>query len=170
MNENLRNQQISKSIQLRHVEPQDEPFLVRVYAGERAEELALVPWDDRQKQTFVEMQYAAQLQHYRAHYPAAQQHVICADNKPVGRLYLDRGPAEFRILDLAILPENRNTGIGTFVLKNILNEACGSRLPVTVYVETFNPSLQFFEQMGFRRITQDEFKVLMRWDPEEQEK
>lgn len=155
-----------KVIQLRDVEPGDEPLLVRVYAGGRAEELALVPWDAPRKQSFVEMQFAAQLLHYREHYPHAQQQVICADSKPVGRLYLDRGTAEYRILDVAILPENRNTGIGTFVIKEILNEAYSARLSVTIYVETIT-ALRFFERLNFRNISHDEFKALMRWDPDQ---
>jgi GNAT superfamily N-acetyltransferase len=156
----------SAAIQFRLIEPADEAFLLRVYAGERADELALVPWDERQKQAFVEMQFAAQSQHYREQYPLAQQQVIFANGQPVGRLYLDRGPAEFRILDIGILPENRKAGIGAFVLRNIMNEARVSGLPVTIYVDTFSPALKFFEQLGFRRTTEHEFKVLMQWDAE----
>ena len=154
-----------QDVQLRRAEIGDEPFLTRVYASARAQELALVSWDDQQKQAFVEMQFAAQLFHYRTHYPAAEQLVICAGDKLVGRLYLDRRPTECRILDIAVLPESRKAGIGTLVIRNTLNDALAARLPVTIYVESFNPSLPFFERLGFRKIEQDEFNVLMRWDP-----
>ena len=156
---------LPKNVRLRRAEIGDEPFLLRVYASVRAQELALVPWDDQQKQVFVEMQFTAQLQHYRTHYPAAEQLVICAGDRPVGRLYLDKRPTEFRILDIAVLPENRKAGIGSLVIRNILNDALAARLPVTIYVESFNPSLLFFEQLGFRKLAQDEFNVLMQWDP-----
>ena len=69
------------------------------------------------------MQYAAQKEHYRTYYPEAEYQVICLDEKPVGRLYLARLPAEFRILDMAILPENRNAGIATVVIKNLLSDS-----------------------------------------------
>jgi ribosomal protein S18 acetylase RimI-like enzyme len=69
----------------------------------------------------------------------------------VGRLYLHKTPTEFRILDIAVLLENRNAGIGTHVIRNILDEALAARLPVTIYVESFNPSLQFFERLGSAR-------------------
>jgi GNAT superfamily N-acetyltransferase len=154
-------------VRLRPAEPQDEPFLLRVYAAARAQELAPVPWDDAQKQAFLEMQFSAQQQHYRTHYPAAEHLVICSGDKPVGRLYLNRGPVEFRILDIAILPENRNAGVGTLVISQILSEALRAGLPVTVYVESFNPSLHFFEQLGFRRKKQDDFNWLMQWHPED---
>ncbi len=52
-------------IELRPVAPEDEPFLRRVYASSRAEELAPVPWDEAQKQAFCDMQFAAQDSHYR---------------------------------------------------------------------------------------------------------
>lgn len=170
MNENLRSRaKRPVAVQLRPVEPGDEPVLVRIYAGSRAEELTLAPWGERGKRAFVEMQLAAQTQHYRAHYPAAQHQIICADGEPIGRLYLDKRPSEVRILDIAVLPENRNAGIGTLVVTNILEEAGSARLPVTVYVETYNSAMRFFENLGFQKTTQDELKVLMRWDPENQE-
>jgi GNAT superfamily N-acetyltransferase len=166
MNDGLGSQENPlKTVKLRPAEIADEPFLMRVYASARAQELALVLWDEGQKQAFVEMQFAAQVQHYRTHYPAAQQLVICADDKPVGRLYLDKRPAEIRILDIAVLSENRKAGIGTLVIGNILNDALAACLPVTIYVESFNPSLQFLERLGFRKIEQDEFNVLMKWSP-----
>jgi RimJ/RimL family protein N-acetyltransferase len=154
-------------VRLRPAEPQDEPFLLRVYAAARAQELAPVPWDDAQKQAFLEMQFSAQQQHYRTHYPEAEHQIICRGERPVGRLYLNRGPVEFRILDIAVLPESRKSGIGTLIIRKILDGAFAAGLPVTVYVESFNPSLHFFEQLGFRRKKQDDFNWLMQWDPED---
>jgi GNAT superfamily N-acetyltransferase len=158
-----------QNVHLRQAESADEPFLLRVYAGARAEELARVPWDDKQKQAFLEMQFAAQCQHYRAHYPAAEHLVIYSGDKPVGRLYLNRGPVEFRILDIAVLPESRKWGIGTFVIREILDGAFAAGLPVTIYVESFNPSLHFFERLGFHKKKQDDFNWLMQWDAPDRE-
>ena len=47
-------------ITLRCIAPEDEPFLYRVYAGTREEELAPLGWDEAQKNEFLRMQFSAQ--------------------------------------------------------------------------------------------------------------
>jgi hypothetical protein len=45
----------SSAYDLRPVKVQDQEFLSRVYAGTRAEELALTNWDEKQKSSFLQM-------------------------------------------------------------------------------------------------------------------
>jgi hypothetical protein len=45
-----------RAVTLRAATPDDEPFLRRLYATTRANELALVAWTADQKTAFVEMQ------------------------------------------------------------------------------------------------------------------
>ena len=81
---------------LRADTPQDEPFLRLVYAGTRADELALVDWPESQKQAFVDMQFNAQHSFYHEHFADAQFLVIELEEIPIGRLYIRRRPAEIR--------------------------------------------------------------------------
>jgi hypothetical protein len=60
---------MSHQIRLRPSEPADEPFLFRVYAGTREEELSLTGWDDAVKATFLRMQSQAQSRFYLARFP-----------------------------------------------------------------------------------------------------
>ena len=39
----------------RPIAPEDEDFLYRVYASTREDELALLDWDDDQKESFLKM-------------------------------------------------------------------------------------------------------------------
>src|SRR6516164_4102218 len=96
---------------LRTATPEDKQFLRAVYAGTRAEELARVPWSDEQKRAFTDMQFAAQDADYRRNYPDAQYSIIEVRGVPAGRLYVDRGKKEIRILDIALLPDHRRVGI-----------------------------------------------------------
>ena len=41
---------------LRPCTDDDLPFLLEVYASTRADEMAIVPWTDEEKQAFVRMQ------------------------------------------------------------------------------------------------------------------
>lgn len=152
-------------ITLRDALPADERFLFEVYASTRAEEMALVPWNEEQRKSFLTMQFAAQHSHYREQFPEANYGVILRDDQAVGRLYVLRDKTETRILDITVLPEYRNRGIGTSLLRDLLDEASHSGKPVLIYVETFNPSLRLFERLGFRIMAEEGFNFLLEWRP-----
>ena len=46
-------------LELRERKPEDESFLLEVYASTRLEELEGFGWDDNQKQAFIRMQFLA---------------------------------------------------------------------------------------------------------------
>jgi RimJ/RimL family protein N-acetyltransferase len=139
----------ASEIMLRPVTEADDELLLRLYASTRESELAQVPWTREQKDMFVKMQFTAQKQHYRATHPGATHEIICRDAEPVGRVYLSRKDEGFHILDITVLPERRNLGAGSVVLRKIMDEAQAAQKPVTIYVETFNPSQRLFQRLGF---------------------
>ena len=152
-----------EQVTLRTVTEADDPFILSVYAATRAQELAQVPWSAEQKESFVRMQYVAQKQHYAAEYPSASHDVIYVDQTPVGRIYLDRGAEVLHILDITVLPQYRSQGAGSLLLRRLLHEAGELGKPVTIYVESFNPSLRLFERLGFHREQEKGFHLLMKW-------
>ena len=155
----------SEKITLRPVTGQDDNFLLSVYASTRTAELAQVPWSPEQKEAFLRMQFNAQKQHYAAEYPQADHDLICVDGVPVGRLYLGRAADVLHILDITVLPEHRNSGIGSFLLGQVIAEARSTGRPVTIYVETFSPSLRLFERLGFRKDQEHGLQLLLKWSP-----
>ena len=108
-----------------------------------------MPWDDAQKDAFLRMQFDAQDAWYREHYAEASFEVIKADGEPAGRLYVNRGRSEIRIVDIALLPEHRGDGIGTSLLRDLLAEADAVGKRVTIHVERLNPALRLYERLGF---------------------
>ncbi len=150
---------------LRPVTPQDAEFLYRVYASTRQEELARVPWTAEQKAAFLRMQFDAQHKHYTENYSGAQYLIILCEGEPAGRLYVARWEKEIRIMDIAILPEYRNRGLGTFLLQQILAEGQERGLPVTIHVEQFNPALRLYTRLGFRQVQERGVYLLMEWTP-----
>lgn len=150
---------------LRLVRPEDEAFLREVYASTRSEELALTNWNEAQREAFITMQFAAQQQHYRGRCPEAEHQIILLNDLPVGRIYIDRRPEEIRILDITLLPEHRNLGIGAPLIKDLLAEAARIAKPVTIYVENYNRSRRLFTRLGFSPIEDNGIQVLMQWRP-----
>jgi ribosomal protein S18 acetylase RimI-like enzyme len=151
------------SITLRQAEPQDRELLLTIYGSTRADELALTGWDEAAKQGFIEMQFALQAQYYYDVYPEADYLVILSDERPAGRLYLQRWEREIRIIDIAILPEFRNQGIGTGLLHDLFKEATEEGKRVSIHVEKLNPALRLYERLGFRPIEDKGVYLLMEW-------
>lgn len=154
------------NITLRPIEPGDEMLLYRVYASTREAELALVDWTEEQKAAFVQMQFVAQHTHYQEYYPNAAFLVILGDGQPVGRLYVDRWADQIRVVDIALLPEHRNAGIGSALLKDLMSEATVAGKPLTIHVEQYNPALRLYERLGFTKISDRGVYYLMEWRPE----
>ncbi len=153
------------SISLRPVESDDREFLFRVYGSTRADEMAMVPWTDEQKESFVRSQFNAQLAHYEKTYPTANHDVILVSGKPAGRLYVARLADEIRIADITVLPEERNAGIGTYLLRQLMEESKQTGKITRIYVEEFNRSLTLFQRLGFIVGEQQGFNLLMQWNP-----
>jgi ribosomal protein S18 acetylase RimI-like enzyme len=108
-----------------------------------------VPWDDAQKDAFLRSQFDAQDAWYCEHYAAASFDVIVLDGEPAGRLYVHRGESEIRIVDIALLPKHRGTGVGTSLLRELLAEADAAGKRVTIHVERLNPACRLYERLGF---------------------
>ncbi len=153
------------ALSFRLIGPDDQAFLLEVYASTRREELALVDWDEDEKARFLQMQFAAQHQYYQDYYTEADFLIILLDELPVGRLYLARWPGEIRIVDLALLPAHRNAGIGTRILSDVLAEATLAGKPVRIHVEKLNPALRLYERLGFTRIADKGVYWFLEWVP-----
>lgn len=152
------------SIRLRKVTDDDIPFLRRLYFSTREPEMQMVTWTDAEKLAFLHMQFTAQKTHYDTYYADADFLVIERDGVAVGRLYIDRAPEDIRVVDIALMPEQRGSGIGTMLLKEVMEEAAASSRPVTIHVERYNPALRLYERLGFRHVDDNGVYYLMRWD------
>jgi ribosomal protein S18 acetylase RimI-like enzyme len=152
-------------VALRPVRDADQPFLLRLYASTRAEELAPVPWSRAQKATFVTQQFAAQTAHYAQHYTDMAADVIMLDDAPAGRLLVARWPDEIRIVDISLLPQFRGRGAGNLFLRGLLEEARLAAKRLSIHVERENRALGLYERLGFRRVGEHGVYLRMEWEP-----
>jgi ribosomal protein S18 acetylase RimI-like enzyme len=136
-------------VTLRPIREDDLELLFRVYASTREEELAPVPWTAEQKAGFLHMQAAAQHAYYQENYRGADWLVIERDGVPAGRLYIHRREKEIRLVDISLLPEHRNAGIGSDLLRELIAESETAGKPLRIHVEKNNPALRLYERLGF---------------------
>jgi ribosomal protein S18 acetylase RimI-like enzyme len=152
-------------VQLRPVAEADRPFLVELYGSTREEELDQISWAPGAREAFVEQQFSAQDAHYRANYPGATLDVIEVDGEPAGRLYVHRGASDIRIMDIALVPRFRGRGIGTALLRTLMEEADSSGRKLSIHVEVNNPARSLYDRLGLRAAGDEGVYVLMERPP-----
>lgn len=156
--------QKDKNLEFRHISKEDRDILVKIYGSTRTEELAQTSWTEAQKKIFIESQFEAQRVHYERYYPGAEFLLIMYNDTIIGRLYL-HVTEQLRIIDIALLPASRNTGLGTLLLTSIQTLAGNKGLPVSIHVEQFNPALRLYKRLGFIiKETVNSIYYLMEWN------
>ncbi len=154
---------VDTPVALRPSAASDEEFLLSVYASTRLDEMALVPWTQEQKAAFVQMQFRAQRQSYLTQYPQAQYYIIEQGSQRIGRMIVDRSQPAILLMDIALLPDYRNAGIGTALIRQLQDEALQAGCALRLHVETFNPALHLYERLGFRSIGESGIYLEMEW-------
>lgn len=143
--------------------PEDDAFLLDLYGSTREDELRAVDWSDEQKRQFVAMQFNAQRQHYRLHYPDCAFLVVELEGERIGRLYVRRADDEIFVIDIALIPEVRGRGIGGMLMSELLSEAASTGRKVSIHVEVFNPALRLYQRLGFKYVSTYGVYQLMEW-------
>lgn len=157
---------VAQGYALRPESEADIPFLMRLYASTREEELRPVPWSAEQKQAFLESQFAAQRHHYYTYIPTCAFDLIERDGVPVGRLYVEARRTQMHIVDIALMPEARGQGLGTAILQALQAAGRAQGKGVGIMVEKFNPALRLYRRLGFAQVADHEVYLEMEWMPE----
>ena len=154
------------TVSVRPVTAEDEGFLLTVYAGTREDELAQVEWAEGQKEMFVRWQFEMQRREYDARFPDAEYGVILVDGRPAGRVWIGTDEEQIRLLDIALLPEFQKRGVGTLLLRRLMDEAARAGKPLrhTVFVLN-NDARRFYERLGFAVIEDLGAYQHMEWRP-----
>ena len=148
-------------LSLREATPEDEPFLLEVYASTRLEELEGMGWSDDQKQVFIKMQFLAR----ERCYPRVDNRIILFEGRPIGRMQVDRGEEAILLRDIELLTEFRNRGLGSRLLKDLMNEATSAGKPIQLHVLISSPAVRFYERLGFVRTGDEAAYLEMKWQP-----
>ncbi len=152
-----------EELALREYQAGDEDFMLQVYASTRADEMTLVDWLPEQVNAFIQMQYAAQRKYYLEQYKSAEYYIIKYNGNDAGRLIIDRSDEMIHLMDIALLPEYREKGLGSKLIKDLLLDATREGKPIRLYVEIFNRALHLYERFGFKKLQQVGVYYEMEW-------
>jgi ribosomal protein S18 acetylase RimI-like enzyme len=153
------------TVSLRPVTAGDEPFLRALYASTREGELAPLGWSPVQVEAFLDLQFRARELQYRSRFPGAGDSLVLVEGEPAGRLYVERGELQIRVIDIAIARAYRGRGAGTALLAGVLAEASAARKVVELHVERNNPALRLYRRLGFVQTGEVPPYLRMQWRP-----
>jgi ribosomal protein S18 acetylase RimI-like enzyme len=149
-------------ITLRETTAADQDFVMSVYDSTR-DDLDVVGWDSIQRAAFIRMQFTAQNAQYRETYPRADSQIILVEGNPAGRMLVDRSGQEIVLVEIAIMPPHRNGGIGTQLVRELIDEARGLGKTVRLHVLARSAAVRLYERLGFAKTDDDGTYLEMRW-------
>lgn len=136
-------------LRLRMTKPSDAAFERRLHDANR-QDLTLIDGERDYVQSIFDMQYRARDAGYGAQFPDALYYIIEKQGDAIGRLVLDFGHNEVRVVDIALTPAVQGQGVGTTVLNAVKQVAAGVPCPVTLTVSLRQPHLvRLYSGLGF---------------------
>jgi GNAT superfamily N-acetyltransferase len=131
---------------LRPARAEDVAFLFELFLDARAVEFSHLPLHGAERHLLMRMQFEAQQRGYAIRFPASEDAIVWCGTRPVGRLWLMRTQDEIRVLDVALLSEKRGAGIGSSLLRQVLQEGKPVRLSVA---RTNLRAFELYRRLGF---------------------
>jgi ribosomal protein S18 acetylase RimI-like enzyme len=138
-----------------------QDFLFRLYADTRREEISSFGWPSAQQEVFLRMQFNAQQSWYGMAYPEAEHQLILVDGQPAGRILIFREAGANRLVDIALLSGFRGQGMGTQLLRDLIDNSARAGVPVRLQVLKSNPARRLYQRLGFIETGEDEMYYQM---------
>jgi GNAT superfamily N-acetyltransferase len=137
-------------LSLRPVSDSDSAFIVSLFFSVRAPEFAQLGWPEPVLRQFVGQQEQLQHLHYRAAYPDAEWLVVEQAGEPIGRIYVDEGEDSILLVDISLIPERRQQGLGTALISDLIDRSERGGKATLLSVAWDNPARRLYERLGFR--------------------
>jgi ribosomal protein S18 acetylase RimI-like enzyme len=131
---------------LRPALPADADFEHLLYASTRDD---LRPLGPEVFDGLVGMHFRAQSMSIRLEHPQAERKIVMVQDAPVGRLIIDASGNHIEVIDVALLPEYRNGGLGTSLLNSVLAQADRLGRAIRLHVEKQSRAVRLYERLGF---------------------
>lgn len=90
--------------------------------------------------------------------------IILLAGTPVGLLKVVRGPDNWDLVQIQIVPEKQGRGFGTTILEKLLADATQAHVSVSLSVLRANPARQLYERLGFRIVGQNDHAYDMEFE------
>lgn len=136
-------------LSLRPMATSDKAFIESLYRSTR-DDLRLIDAEDDFIEGLIEMQQYAQTQGYGDMFPNAMYFVAEYHSERIGRVVLDFGQNEIRVIDIALIPAARGKGYGGQILQAVQLTAAKVMAPVALTVRADHMlAKRLYSRLGF---------------------
>lgn len=145
----------------RNETPADSAFRFDLFCRSRppGEDFAFL--DPSVRDILLRQQFQGQTAGYRAQFPRARHEILEIDERPIGRLIVERNAEALHIVDLAIMPEWRSRGIGARLLRNLVCEARAAGVLTRFHSFLHNvDGNRLFQRLGFTPVARTELQIV----------
>lgn len=139
--------------------PEDFDFLFSLHraAMRGYVEAAFGPWDEDWQQAY-----------YRKHYPIDRLRIIQFDGQDVGLVYVEERTEELFLAIIEVLPGFQRRGIGTAVVRELIEAAAGLGKPVALQVLKGNiQARNLYQRLGFGVTGENDTHYILAYEPRE---
>jgi ribosomal protein S18 acetylase RimI-like enzyme len=155
------------TLELKDVGADDEVVLFQLFTAVRSEELRMDHWGPDLRTQMLRLQFEAQRRGYREQWAGVCERLILCDGSPVGWLIVDRSGLVMRGIDMALVPEARNAGVGTRVIRALQAEVAGSAGTFVIAVLRTNVRARaLYDRLGFIVTGDTDLHTMMEWRPD----
>jgi ribosomal protein S18 acetylase RimI-like enzyme len=142
--------------QLRPAAPDDADVLFRIHWASMSDYLAraLGGYTDEDARAY-----------HRQWLRSGRVQVIVVGEQAAGALDVDWQPDTGFLRTIEIDPAFQRRGIGTAIVRDLLDQCAQRRTPARLYVFPHNPAGRLYQRLGFREVDRDGPYIVMQWDP-----
>lgn len=143
-----------------------EEYLLDLYFAVRGPEFSMLPLPQEQRNAIIRQQFEWQYAAYREAFPTSGYEVILSQGEPAGRIWVDRSPKMFWLVDIAIHPKFQRQGIASALLARLQTEAAAAGAAIGSSVNRFNtPSIRLHQRLGFQITSESDMELEYVWRP-----
>lgn len=140
---------LGQGLTIRPSKPIDQPFLEQLHHTTRPD-LKMIDGEKEFVDSLIQMQFRAQSQGYGNQFPNAMYFIVEKQHERIGKVTVDFGANEVRVIDIAFIPKARNKGFGEEVLRALQQASTKVGTPLTLTVDSNNiAAKKLYLRLGF---------------------
>lgn len=139
------------AIQLRPATENDSEFAFKVKKRALREYVEKTwGWDETFQRKF-----------HQEHWHPQHEKVIMLDGCDIGKIVTCDHGEHLLLESVYILPEYQNRGIGTHLIRQVIDNAHHEKKPVRLHVLRINPAVALYKRLGFTTVSETETHFVM---------
>lgn len=156
---------LPNGLYIRPARDSDKPFIASLFESTR-DDLLMLDADPDYIQTIIEQQHQAQTVGYGNDFPNAMYFIVEQHQERIGRIVIDFGKNEIRMVDFCLIPQAQGKGYGKIIIQILQYAAGASKAPLTLSVMRMNERAKLlYFSLGFQVEETNEMYDRMVWYP-----